>query len=157
LQGKRDMQDVLTWNRRFGMLGVRLVIGTLSMLLGYHKIFTEGLDAQFKWFVDLELWFPIPVLVFVNYYAAYVELIAGLLVFIGLFRDWALYLILSVLVVVTIGHSLEHTVWDIQQLIFRLAAVVTLLLAPCGWDMLRADSLFRLTRRIAGLDQRPTA
>jgi len=143
----------MVWNRRFGLLGVRLIIATLSMLLGYHKIFVLGLEDQFKWFAALEQWFPVPILWAVNYYAAWVELIGGALLFVGLLRDVALYLILSVLVIVTIGHSLESAVWDVQQMVFRTMALVVLLLLPPQWDMLRADSLFGWTRRLAGLNR----
>ena len=141
----------LEWNRRIAMLGLRLLIGTVSLLLGYHKIFVLGLDDQFKWFVRLEQWFPVWLLVTVNYYAAYVELIAGCLVFIGLLRDVALYLILSVLVIVTIGHSLEEAVWDMHQLVFRTLMLVPLLVLPASWDVFRLDMCFRATRELAGL------
>jgi len=144
--------DNIFWNRQLGTLGLRLIIATLSTLLGYHKIFVLGLDDQFKWFVELERWFPIFILWAVNYYAAFAELICGSLLFLGLFRDISLYLILSVLVIVTIGHSLEAAVWDLHQMVFRTMALVTLLLLPAEWDKLRADSLFAWTRRLAGLD-----
>jgi len=143
-------------NRQVATLAVRLVIATLTMMIGYHKIVTEGLEAQMQWFVKLEAWFPHWMLILVNYYAAYVEMLAGLLLFIGLFRDHAIYLILSVLVIVTIGHSLEATVWDIQQMAFRTIALATLLLVPAHWDLFRIDTLFGRTRAIAGLDREAT-
>ncbi|MBN8829132.1 MAG: hypothetical protein J0G94_00540 [Sphingomonadales bacterium] len=142
-------------NRQLGMLGMRLIIATLTMMIGYHKIVTEGLEAQMQWFVKLEAWFPHWVLVATNHYAAYVEMLAGFLLFIGLFRDQAIYLVLSVLVIVTIGHSLEATVWDIQQMAFRTAALATLLLAPAQWDLLRIDLLTAGTRKFAGLSDKP--
>jgi len=142
-------------NRAVGLLATRLIIATLTMMIGYHKIVTEGLAAQMQWFAMLEAWFPHWVLVAVNYYAAYVELCAGALLFVGLLRDQAIYLILSVLVIVTIGHSLEATVWDIEQMAFRTIALVTLLLAPAAWDRLRLDAL--LQRRGNGAPERKAA
>jgi uncharacterized membrane protein YphA (DoxX/SURF4 family) len=129
-------------------LGVRLVLGLLSLMLGVHKIFLEGLEAQLRWFVDLEPWFPMWVLVAVNIYAAFVELIAGFMLCIGLKRDLALYLILSVLVVVTFGHGLERAVWDLHQLVFRLAMLVALLLLPAEWDIFRLDKWSNLIQEL---------
>lgn len=142
------MSNATLWNRRVATLGVRLVLGILSMLLGVHKIFLEGLAAQMRWFVDLEPWFPMWVLISVNAYAAFVELIAGFMLCIGLKRDVALYLILSVLVIVTFGHSLERAVWDLHQLMFRLSMLVTLLLLPAEWDIIRLDKWSVLTQEI---------
>lgn len=139
-------------NRQIATLSVRLIIATLTMMIGYHKIVTEGLEAQMQWFVKLEAWFPHWVLVATNYYCAYIEMLAGLLIFLGLLRDQAIYLVLSVLVIVTVGHSLEATVWDIQQMAFRTIALATLLLLPVQWDVLRLDSLLAATRKWAGLD-----
>jgi uncharacterized membrane protein YphA (DoxX/SURF4 family) len=137
------MIDQTTLNRRIAMLGLRWVLGFLSMLLGYYKIFLTGLDAEFKWFLDLQQWFPVWLLHAVNYYTAFVELIAGFLLVIGFKRDWALYLILSVLVIVTFGHSVEHEIWDLHQLVFRLAMLLTLLLTPAEWDYFRLERFLR--------------
>lgn len=124
-------------NRAVGLLCARLVIGVLSMLIGFHKIFLTGLEAELRWFQDLRAWFPDAVLRATNIYCAVVELIAGAMICLGLLRDQALYAIGSVLVIVTVGHSLEHEVWDIQQMIFRLALVLLLLLLPAEWDVVR--------------------
>jgi len=46
-------------------------------------------------------------------------------------------------VIVTFGHGMEHEVWDMQQMAFRLAMIMTLLLLPPEWDVLRFDALLR--------------
>ena len=141
------MYDHTLWNRRIAILGVRLTLASVTMLLGYYKIIAAPIEEQYKWFIELEKWFPIWVLVSVNYYTAYVELIAGFLLFVGFMRDIALYLILSVLVMVTFGHNLEQGVWDMHQLVFRMLMLVPLLLLPSNWDVFRLDICFGLTRR----------
>jgi len=133
------MKDATFWNRALGLLGVRLVIGFLSAGLGMHKLFILGLQSQMRWFEALEAWFPLWVLWATNIYAAVVEFGAGLMLIVGIKRDWALWAILSVLVIVNIGHNLEAAVWDIQQLVYRLAMIVLLLLLPGDWDLLRLD------------------
>ena len=140
---------MIAWNRLLGVLGLRLVIGLLSFEIGMHKIFMTGLGSEMKWFQDLATYFPDWVLWGTNIYCAVIEFIGGAMLIIGLKRDWALYAILSVLVIVTFGHGLEHEVWDIQQMVFRLAMIVALLLLPAEWDVLRLDTLLRSRRAAA--------
>ena len=129
------------------MLGLRLILGSITMWIGYHKI-AGGLDAQLMWFKELNQWFPWWFLIGVNHYTAYVELIAGAALFVGVARDVALYLILSVLVLVSFGHSIEHMVWDMQQVVFRMTFLSVLLLLPAEWDSLRLDARLRVLRRL---------
>jgi len=145
--GKDDRMTALALNRAAALLGVRLVIGCLSFQIGMFKLFIDGLPAQMRWFGALEAWFPMWVLWSTNVYAAVVEFAAGLMLVFGIARDQALWAILSVLVIVNFGHGLEAAVWDIQQLVFRLAMVALLLLLPAEWDWLRVDQLWQRTRK----------
>ena len=128
-------------NRAMALAALRVTIGILSMMLAWHKIFVTGLAQEMKWFADLGQWFPNEVLWAVNIYAAVVELIGGFLLCIGFKRDWAAWGILSVLVIVTFGHSLEAEVWDIQQMVFRLGLLCAFLMAPSAWDVLRLETV----------------
>ena len=134
---------MIGWNRPIGVLGLRLVIGFLSFQIAMHKIFMNGLASEMRWFHDLAAFFPDWVLWGTNIYCAAIELVGGAMLILGIGRDWALYAILSVLVIVTFGHGMEHEVWDIQQMMFRLSMVVTLLLLPAEWDVLRLEALLR--------------
>ncbi len=140
------MNTVDLWNRRIGLLGVRLVIGCLTWQLGMFKLFIDGLHSQMRWFEALEAWFPMWMLWATNIYAAVVEFIAGLMLVFGVKRDWALWAILSVLVIVNFGHGLEAAAWDIQQLVFRLSMIALLLLLPAEWDALQLDKIGALRR-----------
>lgn len=133
------MTAATTQNRAIGLLGVRLVIGCLSAQLGMFKLFISGLASQMQWFERLEAWFPMWVLWGTNIYAALIEFVAGLMLILGIKRDWALWAILSVLVIVNFGHGLEAAAWDIQQLVFRLAMIALILLLPAEWDVLQLD------------------
>lgn len=126
-------------NRAIGLFGLRVIIGCLSFQLGMFKLFIDGLAAQMQWFEKLEAWFPSWLLWGTNIYAAAVEFVAGLMLVLGIKRDWALWAILSVLVIVNFGHGLEAAAWDVQQLVFRAAMIVLLLLLPAEWDVLRLD------------------
>lgn len=149
------MHNPTGWNRPIALFGLRQTLAAVSMLIGFYKIFVTGLENEYQWFLELERWFPSWFLMSVNYYAAFVELIAGFLLCIGLFRDYALYFILSVLVIVTYGHSIEHEVWDMHQLVFRMLMLLPLLLLPAHWDVLRLDICFGPTRRLTGLSLPP--
>ena len=135
------MGDVMQRNRAFGLLGARLIIGCLSWQIAMHKLFINGLGAEMQWFQALNAWFPMPVLWATNIYCALVEFVGGLMLVLGIKRDWALWGILSVLVIVNFGHGLEHEVWDIQQLVFRVGFLLLLLLLPADWDVLRLETL----------------
>ncbi len=134
------MTAITKRNRAVGLFGLRLVIGCLSWQIGMFKLFIDGLPSQMQWFEALEAWFPMWLLWGTNIYAAVVEFVAGLMLVFGIKRDWALWGILSVLVIVNFGHGLEAAVWDIQQLVARLAMIVLLLLLPEEWDVLRLES-----------------
>ena len=136
-----DRQTAL--NRAVAIAALRIVIGILSMMLAYHKIFVTGLAQEMRWFEELGRWFPQWLLWAVNIYAAIIELVCGFLLCIGLLRDWSGWAILSVLVIVTFGHSLEAEVWDIEQMVFRLALVCSFLLLPRDWDFLQIGTLWK--------------
>ena len=76
------------------------------------------------------------------YYTSYVELIAGFLLVIGFKRDWALYALASVLVIVTFGHGLAEPIWDTKHVLVRTVLLVPLLLLPKEWDRFSVDGLF---------------
>jgi len=133
------MDGAMAKNRAIGLVGLRVVIGCLSAQIGMFKLFIDGLQAQMVWFEKLSGWFPQWLLWGTNIYAAVVEFAAGLMLVLGIKRDWALWAILSVLVIVNFGHGFQGAVWDIQQLVFRLAMIIALLLLPAEWDVLRLD------------------
>lgn len=76
-------------------------------------------------------------------YSAGVELVGGALLILGLKRDWAVFAILSVLVIVTFGKGMGDAVWDIEQTMRRMGLLTILLLLPPEGDRLRLDWLIR--------------
>lgn len=135
------MDSATALNRKIALLGIRLVIGFLTCQLAMHKIFIEGLQSQMQWFEALGQWFPNWLLWTTNIYAAAIELIGGIMLVLGIKRDWALWAILSVIVIVNFGHGLEAAAWDIEQLVFRLSMIAALLLLPARWDAFQLENL----------------
>ncbi|MEM7549714.1 MAG: DoxX family protein [Bacteroidota bacterium] len=121
---------------------IRLVLGLIFLMQGYGKVFTWGIDNVYNnVFVSYEGKLPKILLWATCYYTSYIELIGGLLLIFGLFKDYALYALGSVLIVVSFGHGLSSPIWDMTDVMFRLILLATLLLAPRQWDSVAIDSM----------------
>ena len=129
-------------NRPIGVLTVRLILGFIFLMQGFGKVFTWGvenvynMDFFYGTYKDI---LPEYVIKSTAYYTSYIELIAGFLVVIGLKRNYALYLLASVLVIVTFGHGLIDPIWDLSHVMYRTILLVALLLLPQDWDKFSVD------------------
>ncbi len=136
-------------NKIIGVTTIRLILGFIFLMQGFGKVFTWGvekfyhMDFFYDTYKDL---LPAPVIHFTAYYTSYVELVGGFLVVIGLKRDYALYGLASVLVIVTFGHGLADPIWDLSHVMPRTILLVGLLLLPKEWDKFSLDHL--LTRKL---------
>ena len=135
-------------NRSIGMLTIRLVLGFIFLMQGIGKVFKWGLENVYQNnFVDYNTYFSTWFHYAVAYYTSYVELIGGVLLILGLWRDYALYALASVLVIVTFGHGLATPIWNMEHVIFRLILLVTILTLPKEWDIYRADNYLNKKRK----------
>lgn len=110
---------------------------------GFGKVFKFGMDRVYGGFFKgtySEL-LPDFLLKITAYYTSYVELIAGFLLILGLFRNYALYALASVLVIVSFGHGLVEPIWDLSHVMYRTILLVALLLLPEQWDVFTMDEL----------------
>lgn len=134
------------------VLTVRLILGFIFLMQGFGKVFTWGvenvynMDFFYNTYKDI---LPDYVIKATAYYTSYIELIAGFLVVIGLKRDYALYLLASVLVIVTFGHGLIDPIWDLSHVMYRTILVVALLLLPQEWDKFSMDNLIKKNKTTA--------
>ncbi len=122
---------------------VRWIAGLLFLMAGYWKVFvlTPAVHAQ-KFFVDgfADFWIPNWMLNSLGYSIPFFELLAGLLICIGLRTREALISVGLLLIVTTYGHALQQPLFDIDGHTFtRLALIVFLLLAPTGSDKFSID------------------
>ena len=137
-------------NRAIAVLTIRLILGLIFLMQGFGKVFTWGVEEVYRadyfygTFKDL---LPDFIIYSTAYYTSYVELIGGLLVVIGLKRDYALYALASVLVIVTFGHGLADPIWDLSHVIFRLILLPAILIIPKEWDRFTLDNLILKFRR----------
>jgi len=131
-------------NKSIAVLTLRLILGFIFLMQGFGKVFTWGvenvynMDFFYGTYKDL---LPDFIIRSTAYYTSYVELVAGLLVVLGLKRDYALYALASVLVIVTFGHGLADPVWNLSHVMYRTILLVSLLLLPREWDKFSVDGL----------------
>ena len=130
---------------------VRWVLGLIFFMAGWWKCFAltpAGHARRFflEWFKDE--WIPNWLLWALGTTIPVVELLAGALVCLGLFRRPAYIALGAILVTVTYGHLLREPLFDTTAHIFpRLALLVFVWVAPAGCDLLSIDSLVDRWRR----------
>lgn len=136
-------------NRTIGILTMRLILGFLFFWQGYGKVFKFGVDNVYNNFFKktYEELLPDFLVLGTAYFTTFAELIAGFLLIIGLGRDWALYILAAVLVVVTFGHGMAEPIWDASHVLVRAVFLVPLLLLPKEWDTLSVDHFIRQRKK----------
>ncbi len=143
MRGLSGFRGLSNWS--WAIFTVRWVLGLIFFMAGWHKCFTLGpagharlyfLTEEFRegaWIPDWMLWVTgttIPV----------VELIAGALVCLGLFRHAAYIALGAILVMVTYGHLLNAPLYDTTSHIFpRLVLLVFVWVAAWDKDILSLD------------------
>jgi uncharacterized membrane protein YphA (DoxX/SURF4 family) len=141
--------------RRMNLLGVsgqawailfaRLVLGLIFGMAGWGKVFKMGaVTHAHRYFVDpyATSWIPAWLLWTLGLVIPFVELIAGWLVFAGLFTRVALIALGCVLVIVTYGHLLKDFLYEFHtHVIPRLVLLVFILAMPSQQDVLSLDHL----------------
>lgn len=135
----------MTINRSIAILTIRLILGFIFLMQGFGKVFKFGVNGVYENFFAKTYGDILPdfLLQATAYYTSYVELIGGLLLVVGFKRDWALYALASVLVIVTFGHGLTEPIWDLSHVMPRTILLAALLLLPKEWDRFSLDSLFK--------------
>ena len=131
-------------NRSIAVLTIRLILGFIFLMQGYGKVFTWGVENVY----NMDFFYPtyqdlLPEFIIraTAYYTSYIELIAGILLVLGLKRDYALYALASVLIIVSFGHGLANPIWDLSHVIYRTILLVSLLIIPKKYDRFSVDKL----------------
>ena len=136
-------------DQAWAILFARLVLGLIFGMAGWGKVFTMGpAEHAHRYFVDpyATSWVPTWLLWAFGLSIPFVELVAGWLVFAGLFVRPALLALGGVLVVVTYGHLLKNFLYEFHtHVIPRLALLIFILAMPRQQDVLSLD--FLLGRR----------
>lgn len=130
-------------NRSIALLTLRLILGFIFLMQGYGKVFSWGVENLYQmefFYGTYKDMLPAWMIKSTAYYTSYVELIGGLLLVLGLWRDYALYALASVLVIVTFGHGLAEPIWDLSHVMPRTMLLGAILLLPKQWDRFSLDA-----------------
>ncbi len=132
-------------NKQIAVLTIRVLLGLIFFFQGYGKVFKFGLDTVYKNFFQASYSELLPdfILLFSAYFTSLAELIASFLLIIGLKRDYALYALALVIVIVTFGHGLKDPIWDLSHVMYRTILLVSLLLLPKELDKFSVDFLIK--------------
>jgi thiosulfate dehydrogenase [quinone] large subunit len=120
----------------------RAVVGLIFFMAGVWKVFELGPAAHVRrYFLPFQDTFlPTWSLWAVGFTIPFVELMAGVLVILGLLTRPALISLGFVLVIVTFGHLLHAPLYAFHEhVIPRLALVLLVLLLPREWDRYSID------------------
>ncbi len=130
-----------TFNQIVAVFLLRTLLGLIFCLQGFTKVFKWGVSGMYEnAFKGYEELLPKFLVVFTAYYTSYVELFAGLLLIVGLFRNYALYALGSVLLIVSFGHGLQEGIWSLDHVMYRAILLIGLLLLPEAWDQWQLES-----------------
>jgi uncharacterized membrane protein YphA (DoxX/SURF4 family) len=130
-------------NRSIAILTTRLLLGFIFLMQGYGKVFTWGINKLYNMEFFHETYknlLPDYITQATAYYTSYVELIGGLLLVLGFKKDYALYALASVLIIVTFGHGLAEPIWDLSHVMYRAILLIGLLILPKEWDEYSIDN-----------------
>jgi uncharacterized membrane protein YphA (DoxX/SURF4 family) len=136
--------------RGWAVFFARAVLGLIFFMAGTWKVFVLTPAGHVRrFFLPFEHTFlPLWSLWAVGSVIPFVELIAGGLILIGLFRKSACIALGIVLVIVTFGHLLENPLYAFHEhVIPRLALLLFVLVMPWNEDMLAADEMLARRRR----------
>ena len=129
----------------------RWVLGLIFLMAGWSKCFELSPKGHAeKYFINRydSTWIPDWLLWATGTSIPVLELLAGLLVCLGLLRIVAYVTLGAILVTVTYGHLLLEPLYETTSHIFpRLVLLVFVLVAPRAYDVLSLDYLIRYIRR----------
>ncbi|MFD1551706.1 hypothetical protein DNU06_02610 [Putridiphycobacter roseus] len=124
---------------------VRIALGLLFFFQAYDKIFNIKLSVVCSeiYYGDKSKNIPRPLVKSAIYFSSYLELIAGLLLIVGLFTLPTLYL-LGIHFLVLIGtFSYLDSVWNTGLVYSRFILLLILLLMPISLNVFSLDYLLR--------------
>ena len=119
----------------------RVFLGLLFFFQGYDKVFKVKIPGVVRTFEQpyRQTRFPMFLLYAGAAVTSFIELIAGLLLILGLFKYVALYLLAFDLLIAAAGLSLINPMWDLKFSFPRLVLLVFLLVTPPEWDQWMVD------------------
>jgi putative oxidoreductase len=129
------------------ILLLRTITGILFFFQGYDKLFKVKVRNVVQTFTEsYKRMFPLPLLSLAVYLSSITELVAGLMLILGIFKVIALYALCVDLVLVTLAFSYMRPMWDMQLFFPRMIFVAALLLLSNFNDPFSLQHLLNLVK-----------
>ena len=125
----------------FGILFIRLLLGIILFMQGYGKIFKFGLESVEGFFTAYKEMLPSFLVDFTFYFTTFGELIFGLTIMLGLFRNVSYLSVGLILFLVSFGHGLQDVIWDMQHVMYRAILLIPLFFISIDKDKIALDNL----------------
>ena len=137
----------MIWGRPWALLFARLVLGFIFFMAGWWKVFVLGpVEHARRLFIVpyADTFLPRWALWPVGTVIPIVELLAGGLVLVGLFRRAGYLALGAVLVIVTFGHLVKEALYPFHEhVIPRLGLLLIMLWNPLELDRFSLDELVK--------------
>jgi putative oxidoreductase len=142
---KKKMTD---FKLQFAEMLVRGFTGILFLFQGCDKLFRIKIGGVVRTFAgEAELHhISKPLVSLLAVYTSVIEFFCGILLIVGLFTQYNLYLLGFDLLFVCIAFSVLDPVWDMRHVFPRLVLIAALLIFPSAWNTISLDSLLQLNR-----------
>lgn len=122
----------------------RLFLGFLFFFQGYDAIFNVKIRNIISAYSDEFANKGIPKFITIigAWYTSYIEFIGGLLLILGVFQQYTLYLLGLDLLLASVAFGISKPMWDMRFAFPRLILLIFLLVIPSSWNAISLDNLF---------------
>lgn len=126
---------------QFLELIIRLFCGIIFMFQGYDKLFVVKVKGVVDLFQNNARKKNVPVFLQYGmaYYTSSIEFFGGILLILGLFKNWVLVLLGFDVIMVAVAFSVLEPVWDMRHVFPRLLIISVLLVMPEEWSKFTMD------------------
>lgn len=131
-------------NQLMAGLIARLFLGFLFFFQGYDAIFNVKIRNIISAYSDEFANKGIPKFITIigAWYTSYIEFIGGLLLILGVFQQYTLYLLGLDLLLASVAFGISKPMWDMRFAFPRLILLIFLLVIPSSWNAISLDNLF---------------
>lgn len=125
---------------------LRVFCGIIFLFQGYDKLFNVKISGVVKTFAfeAQQRHIPEAFLKMMAFFTSFTEFFGGMLLILGLFKNYVLCFLGLDLIFVALAFSYMHPMWDTKYVFPRLILVVMLFITPNRWSLFSLDNLIRM-------------
>ena len=131
-------------NQQIAAFIARVFLGFLFFFQGYDALFNVKIKNIVSAYVDEFAYKGIPKFFTIAgaWFTSYIEFFGGLLLVLGIFQPYTLYLLGLDLLLASIAFGISKPMWDMRFVFPRLILLIFLLAIPNSWNVISFDHLF---------------